>query len=254
MSINKILMRHLEHAFTHNCESLTFAIMGADLTKWYVLVSGIDGVNDCFKGGEYLIEFDTKKTMGPLKQAYPQEPPTFLVMTPNGKYGTDGKVCVSFGEFHNQNYRQDLGIAGFAELLIQGMVSTETIGEGIRIIDSKNESEIKKLAIDSKAYNFKRYKDVMIKLYITRFMLSLSGAWIPDKENPDRLNRVEDDKLRKAVAKKIMSWCIDATPEAQFSYIKNALITSGICAEITTDIDIKINELLDSIQRNLSVG
>jgi hypothetical protein len=134
------------------------------------------------------------------------------------------------------------------------MVSTETIGEGIRIIDSKNESEIKKLAIDSKAYNFKRYKDVMIKLYITRFMLSLSGAWIPDKENPDRLNRIEDDKLRKAVAKKIMSWCIDATPEAQFSYIKNALITSGICAEITTDIDIKINELLDSIQRNLSVG
>jgi hypothetical protein len=126
------------------------------------------------------------------------------------------------------------------------MVSTETIGSGIRIIDSQNEKEIKSLADKSRNYNIKNHRDAMLKIYITRLMLSVSGVWLPDKDNTDRLSRVGDDKARKAVAKTIMKWMLDATPAAEYAYIKNALLNSEICTEITREIDIQINRIVES--------
>ncbi len=123
------------------------------MTTWYIMLHGFEGDSGEFMGGEYLC-----KIIVPAE--FPRDPPEFYMMTPNGVYECDGKVCIGIGEFHKNAYPATFGITGFSESLVSGMIGWKTIGSGIRLLDTSEEAK-KRLAADSQVYNATYYVEVL---------------------------------------------------------------------------------------------
>ena len=98
----------------------------ADLRRWFFLVVGLEPP---FAGGEFVFLLTAPDT-------FPQEPPKFEFLTPNGVFEPGGPICISIGEFHahdapgasgGQGWRPCLGMLGFAREVVNALVST--VGE-----------------------------------------------------------------------------------------------------------------------------
>jgi hypothetical protein len=204
MSVNlgPILQKHLQKAITNFSDNTDFVPIG-DLTTWVARLRGLDGIDDCLKSAEILITYDTRVKFGEEKLSYPFNPPRFLILTPNGKYGHDGIVCIGIGEYHRDNYNQNLGIAGTNKLIIQSFIALDETGEGIRIQTNKPE-KVKQISAESRGYNIKNHREKMILLEINYFALIASKLWKCDPENTDRLLEIGDEKLRTAFSKKLI--------------------------------------------------
>ncbi len=119
-------------------ETFKYWMDPADMNRWYVVISNIAGDNNEFVGGEYLIRIE-------LPGDFPLHPPEFYIMTPNGVYGTECKVCVSIGTFHKKDYPATQGVAGFVMSLMSGIVGWQTLGTGIQIL-TEHKSRAENLA------------------------------------------------------------------------------------------------------------
>jgi ubiquitin-protein ligase len=119
---------------------------------WYTLLHGIKGANDEYTGGEYLVRFEVDKV------EHPHKPPWFYFLTPNGQYGLDGKVCVSIGGYHSDQFRGVLGVDGFATQLVSGFIGG--LDHGINIKNSSME-EKRRLARESREFNKENYGEIM---------------------------------------------------------------------------------------------
>ena len=132
---------------------IQYAIDPANIAIWYVKLYNFSGDQDEYAAGEYLC----KIVIGP---DFPYKPPEFYFMTPNGVYECDGKACISIGEFHSNAYINTLGVSGFVEQLVSGMIGWKTIGTGVRLMDTTIE-EKKKWARGSAAYNTANYGSIL---------------------------------------------------------------------------------------------
>jgi ubiquitin-protein ligase len=139
------LMNQYRKAISEPSTFAMYSLDPNDIGIWYIKLFDIGGDRDEFVGGEYLV----KITAPP---EFPMKPPHFEMLTPNGVYGINCKVCISIGEYHANSYRATLGIAGFVQQLMSGLVGWETLGGGINIVKS-TVTEKKKLAADSRGYN-----------------------------------------------------------------------------------------------------
>jgi ubiquitin-conjugating enzyme E2 J1 len=128
-------------------------VLSQDISVWYVLFHGFSGDSDEFVDGEYLCKIV-------IPAEFPKNPPQFYMLTPNGLYECNGKVCISIGEFHENSYINTLGIAGFTEQLVSGFIGWRTIGAGTRLLDS-TVAEKKHLASQSKGYNAAHHAEIM---------------------------------------------------------------------------------------------
>ena len=108
-----------------------------------------------YSGGEYL----GKIIYGPK---YPLQPPNFYLLTPNGRFHTNKKICLSNSGYHSHSWSP----AGWNILtILTGLYSlwhsntkTDTVGIGhLKTIPNV----IKKMALQSKSYNLKNYSDLM---------------------------------------------------------------------------------------------
>jgi ubiquitin-protein ligase len=113
-------------------EFLKFYMCEENTSIWYVLISGIEGNENEYMGGEYIVRIE-------LPNDFPYNPPHFYFMTEQGLYTPERKVCISIGEFHKSNYRAALGVAGFCEQLVSGLVGWKEIGHGISIVETTTE-------------------------------------------------------------------------------------------------------------------
>ncbi len=123
---------------------------------WYILLRGFSGDNDEFDGGEYLV-----RQVAP--EDFPFKPPEFYFMTENGVYGCETKVCINIGEYHADQYRAALGMDGFANQLVSGMIGWKTLGGGISIL-STTANEKRRLAKISRDYNRKHYPEIIAQI------------------------------------------------------------------------------------------
>lgn len=151
-----ILLRHYNKAVRAPSEMIKFAIEDDDLTTWYVMLFGFTGNHDEFAGGEYLVKIK-------LPPEFPFKPPEFYFMTPNGVYDIDKEVCINIGSFHASNYPAVLGVAGFCEQLISGMIGWESLGEGINLLDTSIDDK-KSMAAASREFNRNVYPTIVDKI------------------------------------------------------------------------------------------
>lgn len=144
-----------------------------DMGIWYACIRDVVGNNNEFEGGEYIV-----KVVATDK--YPNAPPQFYFMTPNGVYEINRKVCISIGEFHSNSYSPGThgGMVGFIRMLVNGIIFWQDLGNGISLInneycnsDNKKRktmlpgilSNIKDIAKKSKEYNLANYPDLVDK-------------------------------------------------------------------------------------------
>lgn len=163
-----IMMAQYKKAIAEPNEFIKFVIKSdTETDTWYILLSGFSGNDDEFKGGEYLC-----RMFAPEK--FPFEPPQFYLMTENGVYGVDKKVCINIGEYHKDQYRAALGMAGFANQLVSGMVGWRELGGGIEIHKTSVDAKKKNAAV-SRASNWQKYPEIMSQ--IETAFASYSSKW-----------------------------------------------------------------------------
>ena len=133
-------------------------LMCDDIGVWYILFENILGDEDEYKGGQYLAKFT-------MPDEFPYKPPQFQILTPNGLYDIEGKVCVSIGEFHSNQYPAVLGINGFAKNLVSGWIGWKlvSVGESIGILYTDVATK-RELAEISSAYNEIYYADIIAQI------------------------------------------------------------------------------------------
>jgi ubiquitin-conjugating enzyme E2 J2 len=153
---NAIIRKQYKIAIGEEHCYLKFYMNESKLSEWFVLASGFGGDHGEYVGGEYLIRMEVPKT-------YPADPPHFYFMTPQGLYGVEKKVCISIGEYHKSNYRAVLGIIGFCNNLVSGLIGWETLGRGIEILHTTKEEKMK-LASASVAYNARNNAQIIEKI------------------------------------------------------------------------------------------
>lgn len=146
----KTLMAHYKKATTSPHPYIKVAMDPSNVAVWYFLIHNLD---DAYKGGEYLFKMTAPKD-------FPFKPPTFVCMTPNGFYETGGPICISIGEFHSNNYRPTLGMMGFAEQVMAGLIDAKNMGHGIRLVNTTDAVK-KDLADKSVAFNKKNHQELL---------------------------------------------------------------------------------------------
>ena len=146
----KTLMAHYKKATAAPHPYIKVAMSPNDVAKWYFLIHNLDVP---YKGGEYLFEMKAPTD-------FPFKPPTFICYTPNGFYDIGGPICISIGEFHSENYRATLGMIGFGEQVMAGLIDSKNMGSGIRIIQT-SDNQKKQYAIASANYNKTKYSNIM---------------------------------------------------------------------------------------------
>lgn len=134
-------------------EYILFHISEEDPQKWYIIIRNIQGNNGEFNGGEYLFRMIAPNN-------FPYGPPEFYAMTPNGLYNLEVKVCISIGVYHADQYRAGLGMAGFAEQLMSGLVGWSSMGGGINITKTTAE-EKRVMAAASVAHNRRHHAQII---------------------------------------------------------------------------------------------
>lgn len=160
---------------------------------WYVLISGMDGDDDEFVDGEYIVRMVAPDGSNG-KEAFPFAPPEFYFMTPNNIYDIEKKVCISIGEFHANDYRAALGMSGFVANLISGMIGWKTLGGGINIVCNKDVGPKTKAAKNSKKYNDEFHSELRQK--ILESYDTYSKTWILDESNPKAVPKFLQQKLK----------------------------------------------------------
>ena len=138
---------------------------------WYILIGNFDGNEDEFKEGAYLV-----RMIAPAD--FPFNPPRFYFMTPNGVYEVEKKVCINIGEYHKDQYRAALGMAGFAEQLISGMIGWRELGGGINIVHTDAKKK-RTMALNSAIYNAEKYEALINDINAT--FKSYSEKWDKSK-------------------------------------------------------------------------
>jgi len=145
-----------------NDSNVQIAFVGDDATRFAFKIEGITGddidpTGREFEGGQYL---------GVIWQDSLENPPKFIMYTPNGVIKCNvSAVCVSISDYHRQNYRPVLKIYGFITNIMGAIKCWRDTEHGINLLyDGDVEKQvvnIRRLAKTSKAYNEKYHRDIL---------------------------------------------------------------------------------------------
>ena len=152
---------------------VTFILKSSDdPTIWIGLIENVNGDDNEFTGGEYLFEVRATKD-------YPYKTPEFTILTPNGIYNPDKKVCINIGVYHTNNWPASLGMGGFAAQLPNGLIGWKTLGSGINLVNHSNYpkkiaiDKLKNLASNSRVFNRVKYPKYIERFENTKFKMLL---------------------------------------------------------------------------------
>lgn len=118
---------------------------------WYFLVRGPEKSD--YEGGCYI-----GKIM--LSAGYPSTPIDFMMLTPNGRFTTNTKICLSNTGFHKDEWTPMWNMRVILLAFLSIMLADDTTG----ISHIKETSiERKNKAISSLQFNINNYKEILIK-------------------------------------------------------------------------------------------
>jgi len=179
----KRLLSEIDKLQKEPMEDVDVIIDEDNILIWYFLIKG----KDEYEGGYYIGQITNSK-------GYPMEPPTFMMMTPSGRFDIGEKICLSNSSYHYESWSplwtMRSVIIGFVSIMYD--YSTYAFGLG-HLKTTKNEKKL--YAENSIDFNKIQYPDLFLKF--TRFV-NLDGT-IKDKflEHFDETLKETDDKLKK---------------------------------------------------------
>ncbi len=163
----RVVHAQFRFAIRESNPHLKFYMNPDDINTWYVMISGVQGPNDEFLGGEYIVELK-------LLPGFPGKPPDFYFFTPQGIFKPKERVCVDIGVYHADNYRGTLGVVGFCNNLVSAMIGWRELTNGINLQKTDETTKIK-MARASEGYNMEHHADIRKK--ILSHYAEYSKAW-----------------------------------------------------------------------------
>ncbi|KAF8352367.1 non-canonical ubiquitin conjugating enzyme 1 [Amanita rubescens] len=131
MSLNKNnaavkrIMQEARELGNDPCTDYTAAPLENDIFEWHCTLRGPAGTE--FEGGLYHFRIL-------LPAEYPFRPPSILMLTPNGRFELNTKICISFTNYHEELWQPAwgvrtaiLGLQGFFPLKGQAAVGVGSV-------------------------------------------------------------------------------------------------------------------------------
>ena len=154
-----------------------------DLHNWYFCICGEDP-DTPYYGGYYIGNIK-------LLPSYPVDPLDFYFLTPNGRFQTNHKICLTITSYHRDTWSSVWNIQTATSALASIMNSDSDAGVA-HIVCSM--SERRKLAADSTKYNMANHMDILLKF--KRFVK------YDDKGNFLRMKTLDEIKAEMPVTSK----------------------------------------------------
>jgi len=145
--------------FAHADHPNLIPLVTDDLHVWHVAIVGLTEPYAPKEGAPAdetpVFVFELR-----LPETFPDKPPRLRALTPNGTYTRDHWVCLSFGEYHANQWNAAFGVIGCARELFNGLIVPP--GSGIGLVQPPA-SDAAKLAFGraSRAWNERNLPDVM---------------------------------------------------------------------------------------------
>lgn len=169
----------------------------ADIRTWYFLIRGPDDSD--YKGGWYIGKLV-------LSENYPTTPVDFYMLTPNGRFEIERKICLTISSYHSDQWSSIWSIQKILGAFLSVMVSD--FDTGISHI-KKSASERQILADASIAYNinvhshifkqFKRFVKHENDKYIMKSLDEIKAEMPKPKEKKKKDK--EDEKIDLSMLK-----------------------------------------------------
>ncbi|PSC73263.1 ubiquitin-conjugating enzyme E2 34-like isoform B [Micractinium conductrix] len=141
----------------------------SNLLEWHYVLEGTKGSD--FEGGCY----HGKVTFPPQ---YPFKPPSIVMLTPNGRFATNTKLCLSMTDFHPESWNPLWSVATILTGLLSFMSDTQHTTGAI----SSTPEERRRLARESLAYNIR--SPVFRKLFPEWVAKAEAAAAAPPPQPP----------------------------------------------------------------------
>jgi len=189
--IDKLTLKRLEGEVRDLCKNRMHFCQAiksdSDPFIFYFLLRGDDESD--YEGGYYL-----GKIL--LPQTYPEKPGDFMMLTPNGRFNIDKKICLTNSGYHTENWTALWSIRNMIIGFYSIFIDDDTTGIS-HIKESKDERQIK--AKESIDFNIKNYSEIFYKFdqFITPEQTIRT-----DKEDIE--NYIKSLKVKKKKKKKIV--------------------------------------------------
>jgi ubiquitin-conjugating enzyme E2 J2 len=135
------LQRELELIHKNPMDNIKVKPNIENIYTWYFLFDGPKDTpyEDGLYAGKILFPKD-----------YPSKAPDFVMLTPNGRFKVNEKICLSYSSFHQETWSPIWTVPTMLQGLLSFMVEKEITAGSI----STTDEEKKKLAKSSIAYTF----------------------------------------------------------------------------------------------------
>jgi len=118
----------------------TAAPLPSNILEWHYVIKGPE--NSPYEGGYYhgklVFPFD-----------FPFKPPSILILTPNGRFKVNQKLCLSISDFHPDTWNPSWSISTILTGLLSFMVESTPTSGSIETSDSAK----RRFALESRNYN-----------------------------------------------------------------------------------------------------
>ncbi len=159
-----------------------------DIRTWYFLIRGPDDSD--YKNGWYIGKLV-------LSENYPTTPVDFYMITPNGRFLTDKKICLTISSYHSDQWSPIWSIQKILGAFLTIMTSDYDTGIS-HIKETQHERELK--AKESLNFNIKHYPDILKKF--NRFInydqetntISYKTKYEIENEMPKKKDKKDKDK------------------------------------------------------------
>ncbi|KAG5184889.1 ubiquitin-conjugating enzyme/RWD-like protein [Tribonema minus] len=140
-------LRHEAMALQKNpVENIQALPLETNILEWHYVITGTKGTP--FEGGYYhgLLRFPAE---------YPLKPPSILMYTPNGRFATNRRLCLSNSDFHPESWNPVWGVSTILMGLYSFMLDTApTLGSVTTSAAAKRKFAEESLAFNVRDKNF----------------------------------------------------------------------------------------------------
>ncbi|XP_068302655.1 ubiquitin-conjugating enzyme E2 34-like [Pyrus communis] len=157
-----------------------------DILEWHYVLEGSEGTP--FAGGYYYgkIKFPPE---------YPFKPPGISMTTPNGRFMTQKKICLSMSDFHPESWNPMWSVSSILTGLLSFMMDTSpTTGSVNTTVAEKKRLAKASLAFNSKNVTFQKIFPEYVEKYNQQQQLTTEQVSSdPSQENLRPLLKKVDD-------------------------------------------------------------